>query len=145
MGVFSEYLVEYWSPKSPVKSEHPLKDAIKEMNCKKLTWAAQHDCSIFVCSPLTKGLYFEEGNYIWSVYSHAMFNIIQWVNENIVMCVIDDNIITSNVKMRIATGMLNRAVDKNELNKDYAILAHDILVANIAELRFNLATEQLPF
>ena len=145
MGVFSEYLVEYWSPKSPVKSEHPLKDAIEEMNRNKLTWAAQHDHHVFACSPLTKGLYFERGNYLESLHLHAMFNIIQWVNENIVMCVIDDNIITSNVKMRIATGMLNRAVDKNKLNKDYAMLAHDILVANIAELRFSLATEQLPF
>lgn len=145
MGVFSEFLkIEYWSPKSPV-SEHPLKDAIKEMNRNKLKWEAQHDRGIFVCSPLTEGLYLERGNYIESMYSHAMLNIIRWVNENIVMCVIDDNIITSNVKMRIATGMLNKAVDENKLNKDYAILAHDILVANIAELRFDLATEQLPF
>lgn len=152
MGVFSDYLIKSWQQKGPVKPEFPLKWTLTEMerylnnNKEYGKWVVLYDHHIITSSPLTEKELFTDGHYIFTcITNNELRKIISWINKNIVLQLYEDSTKTTDIKIRIATGMLNKLAENKIIDKDYSILAHDILVKNVFEMRFELATEQLPF
>lgn len=80
---------------------------------------------------------------IWR--NEHLSKLTQWINENITLSLGIDNYITINVKLRIATGMLNNLVNKGLVSSISAIQYHDRLVSNVRNEVSILLTEDLPF
>ena len=66
-----------------------------------------------------------------------------WINKNILFELPKDNITTVEVKLRIATGMLNKL--EKVLGKENTILIHARLVERVREARSQIIWEDLPF
>ena len=104
------------------------------------------DPHIIVCSPLTTNEYNVQGTYVYECFNNkSLLGLIKWINKNILLNLSTDSFATIGVKMRIATSMLNKLVNKGQLSKQYAILAHDIFVANTVGLYYEMKDEELPF
>lgn len=67
---------------------------------------------------------------------------IMWVNKNICQKLTDDCILTTGVKLRIATGMLNKLESLTDLEK---IQIHCNLVLNVKKEQNKILDETLPF
>ncbi len=72
--------------------------------------------------------------------NHNVRKIVHWVNENIVLNLYKDDFVTTSVKLRIATGMLNKLSDK-----DLSISLHDMLVLGIKREQRRIINQELPF
>lgn len=150
-GVFSNYLKWAWPPSKPT-DDNCLRSVIERMR-----YTYQHDefhgyynvsinPHIIIDSPLTRNEYNMPGTYTYECFNNDAFrSVISWININILLQMTKDTYITTEVKIRIATGMINKLVKQEKLNRDYGMLAHDILVANVAEIRCILIDEDLPF
>ena len=66
----------------------------------------------------------------------------RWVNENIVFNLERDTAQTTGVKLRIATGMLNKL---KSLSKEDKKIIHENLTTNVYNEMFKIAASQLPF
>lgn len=149
-NVFSNYLKWSWLGKKAKTSS--VKAALDEMAKTYNTdefhayYNVEIDPHIIVSSPLTLNEYNQPGT-----YTHECFNnddlrsVIKWINKNILLRLTHDSYITIGVRIRIATCMINKLVGQEKLKKDYGILAHDILVANVTEIQNTLLNESLPF
>lgn len=67
--------------------------------------------------------------------------LIEWINYNIVRTIDIDTLKTINVKLRIATCMLNK-LDLDQISK---IEIHSNLVRNVREEYFAIEESELPF
>lgn len=67
--------------------------------------------------------------------------LIEWINYNIVRTIDIDNLKTINVKLRIATGMLNK-IDLDQISK---IEIHSNLTRNIHTEYYAILESELPF
>lgn len=67
---------------------------------------------------------------------------LSWVNKNICQQIVVDTCITTDVKVRIATGMLNKI---KSLTDEEGIQIHRNLVENLKKLSIEVDLEQLPF
>lgn len=68
---------------------------------------------------------------------------LQWINKNILLKLPNDNLTTVGVKLRIATGMLNKL--EVVLGKDIVNLMHKRLVDRVKEAHQAIQVEDLPF
>lgn len=66
----------------------------------------------------------------------------RWVNKNIVFNLERDTAQTTGVKLRIATGMLNKLKSLSEEDKK---IIHENLTTNVYNEMFKIAASQLPF
>ena len=66
----------------------------------------------------------------------------RWVNKNIVFNLEHDTAQTTGVKLRIATGMLNKLKSLSEEDKK---IIHENLTTNVYNEMFKIAASQLPF
>lgn len=66
----------------------------------------------------------------------------RWVNKNIVFNLERDTAQTTGVKLRIATGMLNKLKSLSEEDKK---IIHENLTTNVYNEMFKIAANQLPF
>jgi hypothetical protein len=80
---------------------------------------------------------------IWQ--NEGLTNFLRWINRNIVLCLGIDSYKTTAVKLRIATGMLNKLVDADIIESKRANMIHDRLVFNVESERILLINEDLPF
>lgn len=67
---------------------------------------------------------------------------LEWVNLNICLPIASDTIITTGVKLRIATGMLNKLESLTDLEK---IQIHSNLILNVHKEQNAIIDESLPF
>lgn len=67
---------------------------------------------------------------------------LSWVNKNICQQIVVDTCITTDVKVRIATGMLNKI---KSLTDEEGIQIHRNLVENLKKLSIEIDLERLPF
>lgn len=67
---------------------------------------------------------------------------LSWVNLNVCLPIADDTEKTFGVKLRIATGMLNKIASISDIEK---IQIHSNLVDNLYEERFLIINGELPF
>lgn len=89
----------------------------------------------------------------WDVYSIAediMFNkelhqVVKWINRKIVLPLDISDRRTIGVRLRIATGMLNKLVYENKVTAKFAAELHDNLVSNVNAELGRILTQDLPF
>lgn len=74
--------------------------------------------------------------------NHEVIVWLKWVNQNICQQMNADTYTTTDVKVRIATGMLNKI---KSLTAMEGIQIHKNLVDNLKQLRIDIELEQLPF
>lgn len=74
--------------------------------------------------------------------NHEVIVWLKWVNQNICQQMVADTYTTTDVKVRIATGMLNKI---KSLTAMEGIQIHKNLVDNLKQLRIDIELEQLPF
>ena len=72
-------------------------------------------------------------------------NIITWINKKITLVLGIADYRAIGVRMRIATGMLNKLVAEGELSKEFCIRIHDNFVKSINSEISAINTEDLPF
>ena len=148
MNVFPKFLKQTWSDGScdDVHIRDIIDHLVKLIDKERFYWEFLIQPQIFIKSELTLNEYFGQSRYITQCLTNDAFRaVIVWVNKNILLQLTKDTYITTNVKIRIATSMINKLVMQEKLDKDCGILAHDILVHNIKELQSLINTEDLPF
>lgn len=88
--------------------------------------------------------------YCWDVYYDIFSNpdikpLIKWVNTRIVLKLGIATYQTIGVRMRIATGMLNKLVYDRKVSRRLGIILHDTLISNLNDELSAINTEDLPF
>ena len=146
-GVFSNYLVSRYSRQNESTIESAL-DHMRELTTAKSKFEYDpvlSDHHVVCMSHLTKDEYFKDCDYIYEcLTNHHLMLLIRWINKNIVLrC--SESVYSTNVRLRIATCMLNKLEEANFVSKRHALWFHEILVANIADLRNSLLDDMLPF
>ncbi len=81
-------------------------------------------------------------NWLRIMCDHEMIMWLIWVNENICQQLKTDYYKTTDVKLRIATGMLNRI---ESLTDEEKIQIHSNLTNNIRAEMYRIQEELLPF
>lgn len=149
-GVFSKFLKWVW--RSSNLNDDNLRVIIDHMRNsyekdeRTAYWTILTFPWIITKSVLTENEYITTSDYIYQCYNNdGLRAVVVWINKNILLQLTKDTYITTEVKIRIATGMINKLVAQEKLDKDYGMVAHDILVANIRELQNNIMDEELPF
>lgn len=87
----------------------------------------------------------EERMYEYILQYKDLQNIIKWINKNILTQLDTLESKTLEVRLRIATSMLNKAVYDNDINKLVGVVIHDNFVKNLKGLYFDLKIDELPF
>lgn len=68
-----------------------------------------------------------------------------WITKNILTVLNDLHYKTFGVRIRIATGMVNKLVNEGKLDSTLAFYVHEGFVKNLRDLKFDLEVESLPF
>lgn len=74
-----------------------------------------------------------------------LHDLLKWVNKKIVLRLGIADYRTIGVRMRIATGMLNKLVSENKLSKKISICIHNNFVTTVNDELSAINTEDLPF
>lgn len=108
-------------------------------SCLSDQWISR-DHHIVTDGATVEGEYFTNSPYIQrAICNNNHIEVITWINKNIVSQLDIDNYITTDVKIRIATGMLYKGCGGD------ADLMHLTLLKNVNEIRMELINEELPF
>lgn len=116
-----------------------------------LTNSYQHVKSklLYTCSTVTTSSNFlgisEDKMYDILLQDNGLYTIICWINKNILIQLDTLESKTLEVRLRIATSMLNKVIQQQNINNLVGIIIHDNFVKNIKELYYDLNTDQLPF
>lgn len=81
-------------------------------------------------------------SWLWVMHNHELITWLRWVNENICQKLDSDIYKSTDVKVRIATGMLNKIESLDDIDK---IHIHYNFVNNIKKLSIDVALSKLPF
>lgn len=76
------------------------------------------------------------------MHNHELIVWLRWVNKNICQQILIDTYVTTDVKVRIATGMLNKIKSLTDME---GIQIHKNLVDNLKKLSIEIDLERLPF
>lgn len=147
--VFSKALIERWRllyiashRKNPPNGKTPtLKSLIAFYKKRKIS--CMHDVmECHIISTLEHVV--EEARYKLCT-KKELIEVGEWVNNNIVWTLDEDNYITQGVKIRIAISMLNKLCNKGVISKEESIFFFDNIVTNIKDCKSELMMEDLPF
>lgn len=72
-------------------------------------------------------------------------DVLRWINRRIIFECPNIDYRTVDVRIRIATGMLNNLVKDEVIPKNVAIVYHTRLVDSVGEILREINTEDLPF
>lgn len=81
-------------------------------------------------------------NVVTCICNRDLRKWLEWVNLNICLPIASDTVITTGVKLRIATGMLNKLESLTDLEK---IQIHSNLIRNVHLEQNAIIDETLPF
>ena len=87
----------------------------------------------------------EERMYEYLLQYKDLANVVYWINKNILVQLDTLESKTLEVRLRIATAMLNKAIDTNNINRLIGVVIHDNFVKNLKQLYFDLNVDELPF
>ena len=76
------------------------------------------------------------------MHNHELIVWLKWVNKNICQQLYTDTYITTGVKVRIATGMLNKIRSLTDME---GITIHKNHVDNLKKISIEIDLERLPF
>ena len=80
---------------------------------------------------------------IWQ--NKELLNVVHWINENITLRLGIDDYRTINVKIRIATGMIDKLVRESKLSLKVALSIYSNFGFNVQNEMSLINTEDLPF
>ena len=80
---------------------------------------------------------------IWQ--NNELLNIVHWINKNITLQLGIDDYRTIDVKLRIATGMIDKLVRTSKLNQKIALNIYSNFAFNVKNELSLINTEDLPF
>jgi hypothetical protein len=87
----------------------------------------------------------EERMYEYILQYKGLSDLIYWINKNILMQIDALESKTLEVRLRIATSMLNKVINEKKINKLVGVVIHDNFVKNLKRLYFDLSIDELPF
>lgn len=82
-------------------------------------------------------------NAIWS--NEDLHKIIRWINRNITLIIGIADYRTIDVRMRIATNMMDKLVDNGSLSSTLSVVMFGNLISNVRQELGIINTEDLPF
>ena len=82
-------------------------------------------------------------NAVWS--NEDLHKIIRWVNRNITLIIGIADYRTIDVRMRIATNMMDKLVDNGSLSSTLSIVMFGNLISNVRQELGMISIEDLPF
>lgn len=87
----------------------------------------------------------EERMYEYLLQYKDLANVIYWINKSILtqLDILESK--TLEVRLRIATSMLNKVIQENNINKLVGVIIHDNFTKNLRQLYFDLKMDELPF
>ena len=135
-SVFSQLLVEHW--KTVYKTTHRCKDVPTEIIPEPYDILKDNPDNVYpqfmYCHVISTLDYIaEEASYVLCT-NDKVRKINKWVHKNIVSKVIEDNLNTINVKIRIAVDMLNKLENEGVISKELNLFYFDNIVTNSREL-----------
>lgn len=77
--------------------------------------------------------------------NNELLNIVHWINKNITLQLGIDDYRTIDVKLRIATGMIDKLVKTSKLNQKIALNIYSNFAFNVKNELSLINTEDLPF
>lgn len=80
---------------------------------------------------------------IWQ--NKELLNVVHWINENVTLRLGIDDYRTINVKIRIATGMIDKLVRESKLSLKIALSIYSNFGFNVQNEMSLINTEDLPF
>lgn len=104
--------------------------------------------NVRMISPIAEGEdYYEVLDDFYNIIhqNEESINWLHWVNEKITLNIGKECYTTLDVRVRIATSMLNKLVDKELIRLEDAILIHLNLTENLRMETWIVITEDLPF
>lgn len=87
----------------------------------------------------------EERMYEYLLQYKDLQEVVYWINRNILTQLDTLESKTLEVRLRIATAMLNKAIENNNINSLVGVVIHDNFVKNLKRLYFDLGIDELPF
>jgi hypothetical protein len=96
---------------------------------------------------IVKNSELDEDEIIYQMWNNADFRkVIQWINKKITLEISKEiDYRTIDVRLRIATNMLNKLVYESKLDSHINIKVHQNLVTNVKNELGLINTEDLPF
>ena len=82
-------------------------------------------------------------NAVWS--NEDLHKIIQWINQKITLIIGIADYRTIDVRMRIATNMMDKLVDNGSLSSTLSVVMFGNLISNVRQELGIINTEDLPF
>lgn len=82
-------------------------------------------------------------NAVWS--NEDLHKIIQWINKKITLIIGIADYRTIDVRMRIATNMMDKLVDDGSLSSTLSVVMFGNLISNVRQELGIINTEDLPF
>lgn len=82
-------------------------------------------------------------NAVWS--NEDLHKIIQWINRKITLIIGIADYRTIDVRMRIATNMMDKLVDNGSLSSTLSVVMFGNLISNVRQELGIINTEDLPF
>lgn len=82
-------------------------------------------------------------NAVWS--NEDLHKIIQWINRKITLIIGIADYRTIDVRMRIATNMMDKLVDSGSLSSTLSVVMFGNLISNVRQELGIINTEDLPF
>ena len=82
-------------------------------------------------------------NAVWS--NEDLHKIIRWINRNITLIIGIADYRTIDVRMRIATNMMDKLVDNGSLSSTLSVVMFGNLISNVRKELGIISTEDLPF
>lgn len=82
-------------------------------------------------------------NAVWS--NEDLHKIIQWINQKITLIIGIADYRTIDVRMRIATNMMDKLVDNGSLSSTLSVVMFGNLISNVRKELGIINTEDLPF
>lgn len=89
---------------------------------------------------------YEEDVVLYTIYDNdELMRIVVWINKKILQQLGKISYLTLAVRLRIATCMLNKAVENCKIDRNIGIILHDNFVKNLTNVHNDLVNESLPF
>ena len=82
-------------------------------------------------------------NAVWS--NEDLHKIIQWINQKITLIIGIADYRTIDVRIRIATNMMDKLVDNGSLSSTLSVVMFGNLISNVRQELGIISTEDLPF
>lgn len=148
ISLFSQIIHEHWMLK--YKAKHRCKDVPAEVIPLEIEDKIDGIYpEVMYCHVISTLSYVAENAAYLVCTKREIRNVMEWVCNNIVNKIGEDNRKTFMVKIRIAIGMLNKLEEQKIIDKEVSLFYYDNIITNCNDLWFDYAfgedIDKLPF